>query len=171
MAECFQSFASERAAEPCQNAESEKPGAPHTGNAAHAATNSNQQTTSNQQQALGWLGAAWKQPIGSSHQALKGTWCSGITSASHAEGPGFKSQCVHASEASSSETQVHPQPLLSAWACLLKPFWAFRLRCSSYSHGSPAKHIRGSIVVSISACHAEDPGSIPGRGVSLPGNE
>ena len=23
------------------------------------------------------------------------TWCSGITSASHAEGPGFKSQCVH----------------------------------------------------------------------------
>ena len=28
---------------------------------------------------------------------------------------------------------------------------------------------RGSIVVRISACHAEDPGSIPGRGVvSLP---
>ena len=26
---------------------------------------------------------------------------------------------------------------------------------------------RGSIVVSISACHAEDPGSIPGRGVYL----
>ena len=26
-----------------------------------------------------------------------GTWCSGITSASHAEGPGFKSQCVHLS--------------------------------------------------------------------------
>ena len=24
-----------------------------------------------------------------------GTWCSGITSASHAEGLGFKSQCVH----------------------------------------------------------------------------
>ena len=24
--------------------------------------------------------------------------------------------------------------------------------------------VRGSIVVSISACHAEDPGSIPGRG-------
>ena len=24
----------------------------------------------------------------------RGTWCSGITSASHAEGPGFKSQCV-----------------------------------------------------------------------------
>ena len=27
-----------------------------------------------------------------------GTWCSGITSASHAEGPGFKSQCVHFSK-------------------------------------------------------------------------
>ena len=27
-----------------------------------------------------------------------------------------------------------------------------------------ANHIRGSIVVSISACHADDPGSIPGRG-------
>ena len=26
-------------------------------------------------------------------------------------------------------------------------------------------HVRGSIVVSISACHAEDPGLIPGRGV------
>ena len=27
--------------------------------------------------------------------------------------------------------------------------------------------IRDSIVVSISACHADDPGSIPGRGVVL----
>ena len=26
-------------------------------------------------------------------------------------------------------------------------------------------HLRDSIVVSISACHAEDPGSIPGRGI------
>ena len=30
---------------------------------------------------------------------------------------------------------------------------------------STPNQIRGSIVVSISACHAEDPGSIPGRGV------
>ena len=29
------------------------------------------------------------------HLLLKGTWCSGITSASHAEGPGFVSQRVH----------------------------------------------------------------------------
>ena len=33
----------------------------------------------------------------------------------------------------------------------------------------PQAQFRGSIVVRISACHAEDPGSIPGRGVaSLP---
>ena len=25
-----------------------------------------------------------------------GTWCSGFTSASHTEGPGFNPQCVHA---------------------------------------------------------------------------
>ena len=30
-----------------------------------------------------------------------------------------------------------------------------------------SNQIRGNIVVSISACHAEDPGSIPGRGVGL----
>ena len=29
--------------------------------------------------------------------------------------------------------------------------------------------IRVSIVVSISACHADDPGSIPGRGIMLRG--
>ena len=33
----------------------------------------------------------------------KGTWCSGITSASHAEGPGFKPQCVHVHIDSRSE--------------------------------------------------------------------
>ena len=34
--------------------------------------------------------------------------------------------------------------------------------------GLPLCQIRGSIVVSISACHAEDPGSIPGRGGLCP---
>ena len=33
--------------------------------------------------------------------------------------------------------------------------------------GAGFKQIRCSIVVSISACHAEGPGSIPGRGVFL----
>jgi hypothetical protein len=32
---------------------------------------------------------------------------------------------------------------------------------------SRLQQVRDSIVVSISACHAEDPGSIPGRGVSV----
>ena len=31
----------------------------------------------------------------SNRRRLSGTWCSGITSASHAEGPGFNPQCVH----------------------------------------------------------------------------
>ena len=35
-----------------------------------------------------------------------------------------------------------------------------------YDMVSASSHrVLGSIVVSISACHAEDPGSIPGRGV------
>ena len=34
----------------------------------------------------------------SKEHLTRGTWCSGITSASHAEGPGFKSQCVHLSK-------------------------------------------------------------------------
>ena len=33
---------------------------------------------------------------------------------------------------------------------------------------NPIYFIRGSIVASISACHAEDPGSIPGLGVFMP---
>ena len=39
----------------------------------------------------------------------------------------------------------------------------------AYMRLPPQGKFRGSIVVSMSACHAEDPGSIPGRGVvSLP---
>ena len=41
---------------------------------------------------------------------------------------------------------------------------AHRLAGRGATHDMTGK-IRGSIVVSISACHAEDPGSIPGRGV------
>ena len=36
-----------------------------------------------------------------------------------------------------------------------------------FSTSSCFYQIRESIVVSISACHAEDPDSVPGRGVSL----
>ena len=41
---------------------------------------------------------------------LKGTWCSGITSAPHAEGPGFKFQCVHAYQMNSPDVSMP-----SAW--------------------------------------------------------
>ncbi len=34
-------------------------------------------------------------------------------------------------------------------------------------HHVEGEYLRDSIVVSISACHVEDPGSIPGRGASL----
>jgi hypothetical protein len=37
--------------------------------------------------------------------------------------------------------------------------------CSHISVSGAISEVRGSIVVSISARHAEDPGSIPGRGV------
>jgi hypothetical protein len=64
---------------------------------------------------LGAVGALWellgtsydRKAIASCHAFPKppwrlsfqwGTWCSGITSASHAEGPWFKSQCVHVLE-------------------------------------------------------------------------
>ena len=48
-----------------------------------------------------------------------------------------------------------PSPDRVGWLCL--PWHTTNRHC---------QQIRGSIVVSISACHAEDPGSIPGRGVS-----
>ena len=40
-----------------------------------------------------------------------------------------------------------------------------RQHAEDYCNFQKRFHTRGSIVVSISACHAEDPGSIPGRGV------
>ena len=40
-------------------------------------------------------GRAEKRPFSIADIIKLGTWCSGITTASHAEGPGFKSQCVH----------------------------------------------------------------------------
>ena len=46
----------------------------------------------------------------------------------------------------------------------LKQFGVIRNKWKE-GKGSLNYQIRGSIVVSISACHAEDPGSIPGRGV------
>ena len=60
-----------------------------------------------------------------------GTWCSGITSAPHAEGPGLKSQCVHwrvrsaaAAAVGVQGTLLHPCFVLSYYAqCLCRLFW------------------------------------------------
>ena len=41
--------------------------------------------------------------------------------------------------------------------------WRWQIVCALSA--DTASRIRDSIVVSISACHAEDPGSIPGRGI------
>ena len=54
-------------------------------------------------------------------------------------------------------------------ACIIVSMlsWSFVVRSCScgYIFASGAiSEVRGNIVVSISACHAEDPGSIPGRG-------
>ena len=49
---------------------------------------------------------------------LKGTWCSGITSAPHAEGPGLKPQCAHVQEKRSPGTQRCWVFLLSSQAFL-----------------------------------------------------
>ena len=45
------------------------------------------------------------------------------------------------------------------------PAWAEGIQIYLATDAIRSEQIRGSIVVSISACHAEDPGSIPGRGV------
>ena len=50
-----------------------------------------------------------------------GAWCSGITSASHAEGPGFDPQCVHFSNVNAEGDA--PFPGLSVarrWVCFAK---------------------------------------------------
>ena len=55
---------------------------------------------------------------------------------------------------------VHPYHLFGTETQL-----SVRIRHESEQRNMQA--VLGSIVVSISACHAEDPGSIPGRGVSF----
>ena len=57
-----------------------------------------------------------------------------------------------------------PRVLLSADFDFQPP----RAQRSGSTLGTVVTHLRGSIVVSISASHAEDPGSIPGCGVLTP---
>ena len=74
-----------------------------------------------------------------------GTWCSGITSAPHAEGTGFKSQCVHFSHwvlqihgafectsmprSTTRESNLEP-PALQANALSIRPAGRSRARSS-----------------------------------------
>ena len=57
--------------------------------------------------------------------------------------------------------------LFAMWTPLCESIWwrLVSLKCFALFRKHLYSKIRGSIVVSISACHAEDPGSIPGGGV------
>ena len=68
----------------------------------------------------------------SSHTiASWGTWCSGITSASHAEGPGFKSQCVHLSRlvcvncSCVPSATASPRAFFAGFQCVASPLATF----------------------------------------------
>ena len=91
----------------------------------------------------------------------KGTWCSGITSASHADGPGFKSQCVHSLlHRIPPPPTPHPPPN-KTWLALGR-----HPRVGAENESKQVSQVRDSIVVSTSACDADDPSSFLGRGVS-----
>ena len=48
---------------------------------------------------------------------VEGTWCSGITSAPHAEGPGFNPQCVHCESCIQTKWYQFVKPLIDC-VCL-----------------------------------------------------
>ena len=60
-----------------------------------------------------------------------GTWCSGITSASHAEGPGFKAQCVHLSRlvcvncSCVPSATASPRAFFAGFQCVASPLATF----------------------------------------------
>ena len=59
-----------------------------------------------------------------------------------------------------------PRPVsMAVGSCLMYALWCVHPHTIEIeSCGCLLQSVLGSIVVSISACHAEDPGSIPGRG-------
>ena len=74
----------------------------------------------------------------SQSQLSLGTWCSGITSASHAEGPGFNPQCVHFM-ALEKHPSKHVAPNIAAVLLLL---------CSLLPHG-PFQFARSPQIFSL----------------------
>ena len=109
---------------------------------------------------------------GRSREQVRGSIVVSI-SACHAEDPGS----IPGRGACGNPTRDRSFPRLSVSRlpsnCLTKLPAAgclsavLRLCLISVCAGLQLQQVRGSIVVSISACHAEDPGSIPGRGVAM----
>ena len=85
----------------------------------------------------------------SESSSCSAAWSSGMILGLGPRGPGFNSRSGPFAAVSNCALCV------IGWSVL---FW-MHVCCSRVCT------FRGSIVVSISACHAEDPGSIPGRGV------
>jgi hypothetical protein len=77
-------------------------------------------------------------------------WSKALASGASPQGRGFEPHSCHFVK----RQRPPPSPPPSQEHC------SYRRRGRGDDAG-----FRGSIVVSISACHAEDPGSIPGRGV------
>ena len=71
----------------------------------------------------------------------EGTWCSGITSASHAEGPGFNPQCVHFFQAPILDSDI----IHGKYRHKLKENWfdvcSFRINVGEYD--TSVKHVAG----------------------------
>ena len=93
------------------------------------------------------LGAVWKQQrlrlIPGSRLHPWGTWCSGITSAPHAEGPGFKSQCVHSRNMSAAAAAAEIQrkllrPCFALSCCVQCQCHLFCASPCSHPHSWPA---------------------------------
>ena len=75
-----------------------------------------------------------------------GTWCSGITSTSHAEGPGFKSQCVHFEE---SNWPFSPHRCANQ---VLMPLWHLNLSSFLLLLFHPAAHFCSHLGLKPRAC-------------------
>ena len=91
-------------------------------------------------------------------------WSSGMSLAQGARGPGFNSRSSPLRREMDDGKGTEDVCYMN---CNTKDLGFIILIGLINAKTSSYFQIRGSIVVSISACHAEDPGSIPGRGVLL----
>ena len=110
-----------------------------------------------------------------------GAWCSGITSAPHAEGPGFKSQCVHLSSSTNFDL---PRALLRHARFQHSTAWPFGWLCalarllgkaSAPDIHSPCATERSRksphrLVARTSRRGRDNPGSTPGEDIFSSGS-